>query len=722
MSDLYQPLTPIRSNRVMLSGAEVVKTLALSIFQMLFESSSRVLYQLNESLQQEVFKASKQYNQNYSERHGTLKVLGMREPISLASVYIAVQFLDNNTIRRFETIEALENVYRQSQQRGFRNGDGKRKSGLEVANQTQYLMVLGGPGMGKSTFLRKVGLEILSGDQTQCFQHDCIPVFIELKEFRFGAIDIEGAIANEFETCGFPHHKKFARAALEQGKLLILLDGLDEVPPEKMGEAISKIRNVVDRYDKNRFIISCRIAAYRHNFRRFTDVEIADFDDQQIHQFIQHWFVNDSHKGQECWAKLLSSDYAAAKELTHTPLLLTLTCLLYQRAGQFPTNRATLYEKALRTLLEEWSGEKGLPQANLYRGLDTKRKELMISKIAYDAFQNNRFFLSRRELASQIEHLLKEMLPDEQFIDGQAVLKSIEIHHGILVERAEGIYSFSHLTLQEFLTAQHIIDTRQPVQTVIAEHLLDHHWREVFLLLAGLQQADELLVLMEKQASQLMGTPNLRSLLTWAEQITTGSEGSYKPVVKRTIAIFLALDLAQALALDQARVRSLNLDIDRARNLALALDHTLTLNRALDLALVRALDLSRALDLVIDIAHKFDEIKIFTHVKFNVLIAWLDALKVKAPYHQKTLSERKAFVEQIHQTWLNALNLRREWINLSRSEVTALDQYLFANLLIVQCRRSAVWVSPQAWEAIEDKIMRVSPAHTHPLHGATRPG
>ncbi|MDX2212760.1 MAG: NACHT domain-containing protein [Oculatellaceae cyanobacterium bins.114] len=703
----------MKYQRAMLSGADVVKTLALSIFQMLFESSSRVLYQLNESLQQEVFKASNKYNQNYSERHGTLKVLGMREPIPLESVYIAVQFLDNNTIRRFETIEALENVYRQAQQRSLYNGVGKRKSGLEVANQTQYMMVLGGPGMGKSTFLRKVGLEILTHNQPPCFQHDCIPVLIELKEFRLSDINIEGAIANEFETCGFPYHQKFTRAALEQGKLLILLDGLDEVPAERMSEAIAKIRNFVDRYDKNRFIISCRIAAYRHNFRRFTDVEIANFDDQQIYQFIQHWFAHDAYKGQECWTKLVSSDYAAAKELTHTPLLLTLTCLLYQRAGQFPTNRATLYEKALRTLLEEWSGEKGLPQASLYRGLDTKRKELMISKIAYDAFQNNRFFLSRRELASQIEHLLKEMLPDEPFIDGYAVLKSIEVHHGILVERAEGIYSFSHLTLQEFLTAQHIIDTRQDVQEVVVQHLVDHHWREVFLLLAGLQQADELLVMMEKQATSLIQTPNLRNLLTWADQITTGSEGSYKPVVKRAIAMFLALDLAQALALDQARVRALNLDIDRARNLALALDHTLTLNRALDLALVRALDLSRALDLVIDIAHKFEEIKIFHLVKFNVLIAWLDALKVKAPHYQKTLASRKAFIEQVHQTWLNALNLHREWINLSRSEVTALDQYLFANLLIVQCRRSAVWVSPQTWETIEDKIMRVSATYTN---------
>ena len=51
-----------------------------------------------------------------------------------------------------------------------------------LANNKQYLMVLGGPGVGKSTFLRKVGLEALKKKEGN-FAHECIPVFIELKRF-----------------------------------------------------------------------------------------------------------------------------------------------------------------------------------------------------------------------------------------------------------------------------------------------------------------------------------------------------------------------------------------------------------------------------------------------------------------------------------------------------------------------------------------------------------
>lgn len=256
-----------------------------------------------------------------------------------------------------ESLKALESAYREAKHRSFEDKKQSKCLGLEVANKKQFLMVLSGPGAGKSTFLRRVGLEALKGKKGR-FEHRSIPVFIELKYFRSHNIKI----AEEFRICGFPDPEKFTNKALEQGKLLILLDGLDEVPTERTNEAIKQSQNFVARYDKNRFITSCRVAAYRYNFRRFTDVAVAEFDNEQIQTFIANWFCSNSRLGEDCWKKLNSSENSAAKELTQTPLLLTLVCLIYQRARKFPNNRATLYEKALRVLLEEWAGEKGIPQ------------------------------------------------------------------------------------------------------------------------------------------------------------------------------------------------------------------------------------------------------------------------------------------------------------------------------------------------------------------------
>ena len=139
-------------------------------------------------------------------------------------------------------------------------------------------------------------------------------MLLELKRFDANDVDIAKFIAAEFETCGFPEAETFAQNALTQGNLLVLLDGLDEVPSANLNKVLSTIRDFVDRYDGNRFIASCRVAAsgYRDDaFRRFGDVTMADFDDEQIQQFIRNWFGSEQDKERDtagkCWEVLQKS-------------------------------------------------------------------------------------------------------------------------------------------------------------------------------------------------------------------------------------------------------------------------------------------------------------------------------------------------------------------------------------------------------------------------------
>jgi hypothetical protein len=223
----------------------------------------------------------------YKKCCGTLKILGMHEPLNLESVYTQV-FLDNYVIPSFEPIDQLEQISRQGNSRGFQSQDKGKREGITVAKNQQYLMVLGEAGTGKSTFLRKVGLEALKEEGG--FHYDCIPVFIELKKkIQDKNINIEKFIAEEFSISEVPEPEQFTSQALKSGKLLILLDGLDEVPKNFLTKAISEIETFVNKYDKNRFIVSCRTAAYRSTLHRFYHVEIAEFDDNQIQHFIYNW-------------------------------------------------------------------------------------------------------------------------------------------------------------------------------------------------------------------------------------------------------------------------------------------------------------------------------------------------------------------------------------------------------------------------------------------------
>lgn len=305
--------------------------LAKEIFgDTLKEEGGRLAEFLTKDVTELIDRSLSRYTSRYRDLHCKLKLLGMPEAVALEDVYTNVKFLDEFGIKGFESIEILEQRYREVKQRGFGRKDCPKLEGIQVVNEKQYLMVLGGPGAGKSTFLRRMGLEAsLRGKQTQ-FKHNCIPVLIELKNYTDIQIGIEKLIDKEFEIAGIPNHEQFTAKALEKGKLLILLDGLDEVPKGNVNQAITGIENFVDRYDKNRFIASCRTAAYRSSFKRFSDVAMADFDDYQIAQFIDNWFKAEAAQGtgKNCWELLQKEEHKAAKELAQTPLLLTFLCLI----------------------------------------------------------------------------------------------------------------------------------------------------------------------------------------------------------------------------------------------------------------------------------------------------------------------------------------------------------------------------------------------------------
>jgi NACHT domain len=696
------------------------------------ESKKRLLGWFGEGMtlkaaEQAIFSVSRKYVEKYQERHGILKVLGMRSPVNLESVYTAVCFLDRDD-QQFASIADLEAAFRQDRGQRLRQQSVKREPGLEVANAKQFLMVLGAPGAGKSTFLRKMGLEALKGKQKE-FQHGCIPVFIELKRLEVGKdnkIDLKQIIVNEFETCGFPDAQRFTDKALDEGKLLILLDGLDEVPNSFVNTAIQAIQDFVDRHAKNRYIASCRIAAYRSSFRRFSDVVMAEFEDDQIQQYICNWFQSPEDQpnqtAKKCWAVLKQPTNMGAKELAHSPLLLTFLCLVYDRSQNFPSNRSVLYRKALRILLEEWAAEKRLEnQRQIYEGLSVELEESLLSEIAAKGFAKDQLFFSQREIVDRIKTFLASNLNAPKHLDGEKVLEAITVQQGILVERAEDAYSFSHLTLQEHLTAQYIVDNPENMRSLVEKHLINENWREVFLLIAGLlpgsKGAEPLLLLMEQQARSSINTPRLNVLSQWAEKATLGSEGNYKPAAKRAAAIVLARALdrahAHAYALDLARVldRALDRALDLARNRDRALDCALNLARAfalalnLERALALALNRERAFARALDLALKFEKIKIFKFVDFAKLVADLERLQSQVPNNKQPSEVQRTLADCIYQIWVDALELNQETAKLSDNEAKALADYLYACELMVRCKEAAVRVSPQTWNAIEGRML-----------------
>ncbi|MEM8721668.1 MAG: NACHT domain-containing protein [Cyanobacteria bacterium P01_G01_bin.39] len=671
-----------------------------------------------EARKQIISQAVRQYASKYYQNHGTLQVLGMRQKVKLESIYTNVRLLTKSEVFSCNSIEELERNERQNRWRFVDNEAEKQViPGLKLANQEQYLMVLGAPGSGKSTFLRKVALAALKGRSE--YRHALIPVFIELKRFNDSAIDIIKIIADEFANYGLTQSKEYVTAGLDLGKFLIILDGLDEVPTKNLASVIEQINNFVQQYQKNRFIISCRIAL-NQSFIRFKEVVIADFNQQQIRDFISNWFSAPQDKqaqvAERCWELLQANENA--QELAKTPLLLTFLCLVYERGQNFPQNRSELYGKALRILLEEWAAEKRIEQNEIYQGLNRALEEILLAEIAYDNFVKDKLFFTQENIIEKIESFHSRNINAPEQLNGKAVLNAIALQQGILVERAANIYAFSHLTLQEYLTARHITDN-DLIADLVSNHVTDQRWREVFLLVAGLMRggADKLLQLMEQEARNYLQTPTgkekLLPILQWAETITQDSTGEIKPVAKRAISIAYAYAYANAIAYANTYAYSYAYAYAYAyaNTYAYAIANVYTNTYAYAYVNASAFTFTEILNVFIYYSQQLQTAsvtaEVFTQINFFSLTQQLTALKDKIPDRQSSTATRLKFINTINQLWLDTFQLTPELVKLSLSEAKEIDQtYFYINWLIIQCQQAAVKVTPETWQEIEAKMLR----------------
>ena len=536
--------------------------------------------------QQNSKNASHDYNSPYKKRHGQLQAscVGIDPSRSLDDIYVAVQFLNKRRTTKHTSLEEVEEeveeAFRESARTDFTSTSDERQDGMRVANNEQYLMVLGGPGVGKSTFLRKVGVEALKREDGS-FEHESTPVFLELKRFTEDQIDIEAWITDEFTICGHPYPEQWANAKLEAGELLILFDGLDEVPKPNVSNVINKIKDFAHQYSQNRFVASCRVGDYTGGFADFTVVEMADFDDSQIQAYINNWFASASDQkkktAQRCWKALNTSDHQAIKVLAQNPLSLALLCQVYEDSQDFPSSQAMLHEKIFDIFLKKWTAEKGVrrdPPMSPYLAIPTVKE--LLSEIAAENFKADRLVFSEDELIDQIQEFYQRRTDISSRFDASGILDAILVDPGLFVEQANGIYSFFHLTFQEYLTANYIVGDTRSSQDLVNQHLHDDRWREVFLLTAGLmREADDLLEAMKSEAAEYIDTDGLKTLFQWAERIADTTEGGDKRIIKQAFAVRQYFSLWLLNKIDEEVKEIINHDLDQTQILYENLDFTI---------------------------------------------------------------------------------------------------------------------------------------------------
>ena len=424
-------------------------------------------------------RAAEAYRGKIVALYGKMQVLGMSEPVELSNIYVDAYVLSQQTATQRFDIEEL--ISRESDPEKHQSIE--RVGCLQLVREKGNLFILGKPGAGKTTFLKRVAYNAADG------VIDKIPIFISLKEWADSHLELMPFIVQQFEICSFPEAERFAEKILLSGRAIVLFDGLDEVSQTngQNQKQVSSINNFIRKYDRPQCLITCRIAANEYTFEGITYVEMADFDEEQVKQFVKNWFQFHEDIGERFLEEFAKAGNKYVRELASSPLLLTLLCLSYQETLLFPRNRVEIYEEAIGALLNRWDTSRGIKRDNVYGKLSPLHKKKMFAQVASIPFNQNKYFFKQAALGQQLKNYLSNAPPHTDEIDGETLLKTIEVQHGIFTARAKNIYSFSHLTFQEYFTAKYIVDnpTKGTLNDLLT-HCAKARWREVFLLTTSL--------------------------------------------------------------------------------------------------------------------------------------------------------------------------------------------------------------------------------------------
>jgi hypothetical protein len=413
----------------------------------------------------------------------------------------------------------------------------ERKSMAEALHQRdrRAFVILGDPGSGKTTLLHFLALVYARGPETAAQrlgvdpdEADRLPIFVPLAAFddmlresrRLG----ESLTLREFlpryydRRRGLPGLEPLFRRALESGRALVLLDGLDEVLDIGTRTYVAQQASaLIGEWSARgvRFAVSSRFVGYREApVPGLPTLSVLDFGTPEIETFVRRWahaFEKWAAQGVESPEMLRKAQTLEAglmddvrsnesvRRLAANPLMLTMLALLRRQVGRLPHRRVQLYESYVGTLLENWvdARSEGARESSV-EILDRHQAENILIPLAFWLQKEKPSGTAgRAEIRNHlVEICLKDRGIDPATVDRAAKREAEEqaerfLHEmrqmtGLLIERGHDAFGFLHLTFQEYFAGRALAQLGdQGRWEAIRRHLHDPRWREPILLCAG---------------------------------------------------------------------------------------------------------------------------------------------------------------------------------------------------------------------------------------------
>ncbi|MFF7359799.1 NACHT domain-containing protein [Streptomyces sp. NPDC008125] len=286
----------------------------------------------------------------------------------------------------------------------------------------------------------------------------------------------------------------WAGRVLESGRGLLLVDGLDEVPPGEREEAYTWLTRLLARYPQTRCVATVRPLAVEPDWlaaEGFEELRLLPLRDEDIQAFVAAWHKaarldDDDHGRLHELERDLARQFRGNRtlsDLARTPLLCAVICALHRRQeGFLPNTRWKLYRSALGMLLGNRDQRRGITDPEGIT-MEVEEQMLLLQRIAIWLVREGQTEFSRDQALRQLDRALAGMERVRKQGTTDAILTHLLNRSGLLQERADDSYQFAHRTFQDYLAAAEFVESDQINELLRVAH--DESWADVIALASG---------------------------------------------------------------------------------------------------------------------------------------------------------------------------------------------------------------------------------------------
>ena len=220
--------------------------------------------------------------------------------------------------------------------------------------ETNKIVLLGEPGGGKTTVLEKLAYEFASEALAHGGRANNIPIYINLGSFSINGVKRIRRKSNTFYHFLIQQTAKYMPAItfehlLHRGRFVFLFDGLNEMPRTNYIKQCDDVRQFIENYGNNKFVIACREADYLDIFRMCEKLIILPLSDIQVRGFARTYLGKQNRQ----FLRQLKESPSRFHDLARNPYMLMVMLAIFAYRGSLPESRAKMLKVFIESLLEK---------------------------------------------------------------------------------------------------------------------------------------------------------------------------------------------------------------------------------------------------------------------------------------------------------------------------------------------------------------------------------